>query len=64
MIQPTYLFIGLNSCMSVYNSFSAQITQKGRVLVNISCGFLLPPQLNCGFPESKESLELGTLVGL
>lgn len=41
MIQPTYLFIGLNSCMAVYNSFSAQITQKGRVLVNIACGFLL-----------------------
>lgn len=64
VMQPTCLPLGLNSSVPACNSFSAQRTIQGRVLVNISCGFVWPPHFDCGFPESGELRELGALVGL
>ena len=63
IIQSTCLPLGLNSYMSACYSFSVQRTRKGRVLVNISCGFVWPPQFHCGFPECRELPELRALVG-
>lgn len=68
VIQPTDWPHDLNSCMNscipVYNSFSARLTRRGRIWVNILWGFAIFLQFGCGFPESTEPLELGALGGL
>lgn len=58
------MFTPWSEFLSACNPFSAQRTRKGRVLVNISRGFVLPPYFDCGLPESEEFLELGALLGL
>lgn len=64
IIQSMCLPLGLNSYMPACYSFSVQRIRKGRVLVNISCGFVWPSHFHCGFPECRELPELTALVGL
>lgn len=61
VIQPTCQPLGLNSYIPACNSFTAQITRKGKVLVNILCGFVLP-LIQLWFPWEQRA-EFG-VVGL